>query len=54
MNNSFRKILAGCLLGIWLVLVLLGKRGFVHLLLLNGLAVFFIDLVCTYRRQVRG
>lgn len=43
------------LLGVWLVLVLMGKGGFIHLLLLNGVSVLTIDLVAIYRsRNVRG
>jgi hypothetical protein len=53
MKNSWLKILAGCLLGIWLLLVMLGKGGFVHLLLFNGLGVLLIDFVSFYRRRVR-
>lgn len=45
------KILAGVLLGIWLVLVLIGRGGFIHLLLLNGLSVLAIDLVSMYRAR---
>ncbi|PYS91341.1 MAG: hypothetical protein DMF62_02740 [Acidobacteria bacterium] len=42
------------LLGVWLVLVLMGKGGFIHLLLLNGVSVLMIDLVAIYRsRNVR-
>jgi hypothetical protein len=42
------------LLGVWLVLVLMGKGGFIHLLLLNGISVLMIDLVAIYRsRNVR-
>lgn len=48
----FLRIIAGILLGIWLVLVLLGKGGFVHILLLNGIAVAVGDIVCVYRGQV--
>jgi len=43
------------LLGVWLVLVLMGKGGFIHLLLLNGISVLMIDLVAIYRsRNFRG
>jgi len=42
------------LLAVWLVLVLMGKGGFIHLLLLNGISVLMIDLVAIYRsRNVR-
>lgn len=47
------KIVAGILLGIWLLLVLLGKGGFVHLLLLFGIAVAVVEAVRVYRSQVK-
>ena len=45
------KILAGILLGLWLVFVLMGRGGFIHLLLLCGLSVAAIDLVAVYRSR---
>ena len=39
------------LFSIWIVLVLLGKGGFVHLLFLNGVSVLMIDLVAKYRSR---
>ena len=45
------KILAGILLGTWFVLVLMGRGGFIHLLLLNGISVVAIDLVSMYRAR---
>ena len=48
------KILAGILLGLWLVFVLMGRGGFIHLLLLCGVSVLMIDLVSMFRsRSVR-
>jgi hypothetical protein len=52
MKVSFLALIAGGLLGLWLVLILLGKSGFVHLLLLSGIGVAVVDLVCTYRQRV--
>lgn len=43
------KIVWGTLLGIWLVLVIAGKGGFVHILLLSGISVLAVDLVSKYR-----
>ncbi len=48
------KILAAILLGVWLVLVLMGRGGFIHLLLLNGISVLMIDLVSMYRARNVG
>ena len=45
------KILAGILLGTWLIFVLMGRGGFIHLLLLNGISVLAIDLVSMYRAR---
>ena len=39
-------------MGIWLLLVLIGKGGFIHILLLNGIAVAVVDIVYTYRSRV--
>lgn len=48
----FLYIIAGILLGIWLVLVLIGKGGFIHILLLNGIAVAIVGIVTAYRNRV--
>ena len=48
----FLKIVAALLFGIWLVLVLLGKGGFMHILLLNSLGVAVIDIVTAYRTRM--
>ena len=45
------RILAGILLGLWLVFVLMGRGGFIHLLLLCGISVLMIDLVAMYRAR---
>ena len=43
------------LFAVWIVLMLMGKGGFVHLLFLNGVSVLMIDLVAKYRsRHVRS
>jgi hypothetical protein len=46
------KIIAAILLGIWFVLVLLGKGGFVHILLLNGLGVAAVEAMTIYRTRM--
>ena len=46
------RIIAGTLLAIWLLLVLMGKGGFVHLLLLNGVGLWVVDAVSFYRSRV--
>ena len=48
------KIIAALLFGIWLVLVLLGKGGFVHILLLNGIGVAAVEAMTIYRTQMRS
>lgn len=46
------KVIAGLLLLIWLVLVLLGKGGFVHILLLNGLGVMAVVIMTSIRTNM--
>jgi hypothetical protein len=46
------RIIAGIILSIWLLLVLLGKGSFVHLLLLSGIGIASVDLMCLVRRRV--
>ena len=49
------KILWITLFAVWIMLMLLGKGGFIHLLFLNGVSVLMIDLVAKYRsRHVRS
>lgn len=51
-QKLFLKIIAGILLGIWLLLILLGKSGFIHTLLLTGIAIAVVAAVCDYRGRV--
>jgi hypothetical protein len=44
--------LAATLLIIWLILLLLGKGGFIHLLLLNAFGVIVVDLAAFYRSRL--
>ena len=46
------RFVLGVLLGIWLVLVLAGKGGFVHLLLLCGIGVAAVEIVTVYRTRL--
>ncbi|MGI8545402.1 MAG: hypothetical protein ACR2MD_18255 [Aridibacter sp.] len=46
------KIITGILLGVWLLLVILGKGGFIHLLVLVGISILFILLTKEYRRTL--
>jgi len=46
------RIIAGIILSVWLLLVLLGKGGYVHLLLFNGIGVAVVDLVTVYRTRM--
>ena len=43
------KIITGILLGVWLLLVILGKGGFIHIFLLVGISIFIILIVKEYR-----
>ena len=51
-NIVVMRLIAGVLLGIWLVLVLLGKGGFVHLLLLSGIGVGMVEIMTVYRTHM--
>ncbi|MFN2453930.1 MAG: hypothetical protein ABR577_06875 [Pyrinomonadaceae bacterium] len=42
-------LLSGVLLAIWLALVLLGKGGFVHIILLCAVSLFVIEWVAKRR-----
>ena len=46
------RILGSVLIIVWLALVVIGKGGFVHLLLLNGIGIWVVDLVSRYRAQM--
>jgi len=48
------RIIAGILLAIWLVLVLAGKGGFVHLLLLNSIGVTVVELMTICRTRMKA
>ena len=48
------RVIAGGLFLIWLALVLLGKGGFVHLLLLNAIGVASVEVMTIYRARVTG
>lgn len=45
------RIIAVICLGIWLLLALLGKSGFIHLLLLSGVGFAAVDLACLFRSR---
>lgn len=46
--------IAAVLLALWLVLLLLGKGGFIHLLLLNAFGLAMVDLAALYRGGLTG
>ncbi len=46
------KLIAGILLVTWLVLVLVGKGGFVHILLLNGIGVAVVEMMTMVRSRM--
>ena len=47
------RIVAAALFFTWLVLVLMGKGGFVHLLILNALGVLSVELMTVIRSNMR-
>ena len=46
------KVIAVSLFGVWLLLVIGGKGGFVHLLLLNAIGVVSVEAVGQYRQRL--
>ncbi|MGI8556639.1 MAG: hypothetical protein ACR2LT_09835 [Pyrinomonadaceae bacterium] len=47
------RIIAGIMLATWLLLIIIGKGGFVHLLLLSGIGMAVVDAVRNYRSRVK-
>jgi hypothetical protein len=42
-------LVGGAFLLVWLIALVLGKGGFIHLLLLCAIATLFIEILATYR-----
>lgn len=53
-NSMVLKLISMSLLAVWLVLVLTGKGGYVHLLLLSGIGVGVVELMTIYRTRMAG
>ena len=51
-NTMVLKLIIGVLLASWLILVIMGKGGFVHLLLLSGIGLASVELVTAYRTRM--
>ena len=51
MNSLFVRLTASILLGIWLILLLIGKSGMIHVLLLGGIAFAFVEIIGVIRRK---
>ncbi len=51
MNSLFVRLLASLLLGIWLILLLIGKSGMIHVLLIAGVSFVFVEIVGVLRRK---
>ena len=47
------RIIIGITLGVWLLLILIGKGGFVHLLLLVAAGVATVEILRIYRSNMR-
>lgn len=52
-NSIVLRSVAGTLLLIWAALFLAGKRGFIHLILLNALGVAFTEFLVTLRTRMK-
>jgi hypothetical protein len=48
----YLRITAAVITAIWLTLVLMGKRGFVHILILNVLGIVAVDLMNVFRTKL--
>ena len=48
----FLRIIAGALIGTWALLLMLGKGGFIHILVLNGLGVVSVDVMTVLRSRM--
>ena len=46
------RLIAALLIGIWILLLCLGKSGFIHLFLLSAIGVAFVDAVGVYRSRM--
>ena len=46
------RLIIAILFGTWLVLVLLGKGGFVHILLLNVFGIAAVEAMTAYRSRM--
>jgi hypothetical protein len=53
MNSLFVRLSASILLGIWLILLLIGKSGMIHVLLIAGISFIFVEIVCVYRKNLK-
>jgi hypothetical protein len=51
-KNMALRLIAASLFGVWLLLVIVGKGGFVHLLLLNSIGIAMVEAVGQYRRRM--
>ena len=47
------KMIAGALFIVWLILVAMGKGGYIHLLLLNFFGLALTELAAEYRERMR-
>jgi hypothetical protein len=51
-SDLFLKIIIALTFGLWILLVLLGKGGFVHILLLVCAGVSVVEILRIYRRRL--
>ncbi|MEP6787138.1 MAG: hypothetical protein ABJB40_01810 [Acidobacteriota bacterium] len=47
------RIISGILLLIWIVLVVRGKGGFAHLLLLSAFGIAVVEMMVVYRSRMK-
>ena len=47
------RIISSTLIALWALLFLMGKGGFVHLLLLSGICIGTVELTAVYRSTLK-
>ncbi len=48
----YLRVIAALITAIWLILIALGKRGFVHILILNAIGIVAVDAMMVFRSRL--
>jgi hypothetical protein len=52
LGKGMLRLICGILFLLWLALVLLGKGGFAHLILLVAIGIAFVEVMTVYRTKL--